>query len=70
MKRKENGTYCPPDYIHQEIVQGALRGRWWLEANRILGLTGLGIHGSDNFTRIAKKMRNNFEDLLTHHKEK
>ena len=26
-KRKERGTYCPPDYVYQEAVQGTLPGR-------------------------------------------
>ena len=28
MRRKERGTYCPPDYVDQERVQGTLPGRW------------------------------------------
>ena len=64
MKRKERGAYCPPDYVDQEAVQGTLPGRWRVEANEVQGLTGLGIQGSNNFTRIAKEVRNDFKDLF------
>ena len=64
MKRKERGAYCPPDYVDQEAVQGTLPGRWRVEANEVQGLTGLGMQGSNNFTRIAKEVRNDFKDLF------
>ena len=60
MKRKERGAYCPPDYVDQ----GTLPGRWRVEANEVQALTGLGIQGSNNFTRIAKEVRNDFKDLF------
>ena len=62
MRRKERGTYCPPDYVDQ--AQGTLPGRWRVEASGVQGLTVLGIQGSNNFSRIAKEVRNDFKDLF------
>ena len=70
MRRKERSTYCPPDYVDQETAQGTLPGRWPVEANGVQGLTALGIQGSNNFSRIAKEVRNDFKDLFIHLKEK
>ena len=61
---KERGAYCPPNYVDQETLQGTLPGRWRVEANGVKGLTGLGMQGSNNFTRIAKEVRNYFKDLF------
>ena len=63
-KRKERGTYCPPDYVYQEAVQRTLPGRWLVEANEVQGLTGLGKQGSNNFTRITKEVCNDFKNLF------
>ena len=63
MRRKERGTYCSSDYIDQETPQGTLPGRWRVEANGVQRLTVLGIQGSNNFSRIAKEVRNDFKDL-------
>ena len=35
-----------------------------VEANGVQSLSGLGIEGSNNFTRIAMEVCNNFEDLF------
>ena len=64
MKRKENGTYCLPDYEDQETVQRTLPGCWLVEVIGDQVLTGLGRQGSNNFTRIAKKLHKGFEDLF------
>ena len=64
MKRKERGTYCPPDYVDQEIVQATLPRRWRVETNAIQGLAGLRMQGSNNFSRIAKEVCNGFKDLF------
>ena len=64
MKRKERGTYCPPDYVDQEAVQRIIPGSWWVKANGVQGLTGLGIQESNNSTRIAKEVHNDFKDLF------
>ena len=64
MRRKERGTYCPPDYVDQETAQETLPGRWRVEVNGVQGLTVLGIQGSNNLFRIAKEVRNDFKDLF------
>ena len=64
MRIKGRGTYCPTDYVNQETVQRILPGRWQVEANGVQGLIGLGIQGSNNFTRIAKEVCNDFKDLF------
>ena len=64
MRRKERGTYCPPDYVDQETAQGTLPGRRQVEANGVQGLTVLGIQGSNNFSKIAEEVRNDFKDFF------
>ena len=64
MRRKERGTYFSPDYVNQETVQGILPRRCLIEANGVQDLTLLGIQGSNNFSRIAKEVRNDFKGLF------
>ena len=52
--------YCPPGFADQESSTGVISGDWRQEAQGYTGLAPIGLLGSNNYTRTAKKVREDF----------
>ena len=64
MQKSTRNLYCPPDFVDQETSQGLSPGSWCNEATESQQLIDFGAQGSNNSTRAAKEVRNNFKDYF------
>ena len=64
MRKSIRNMYCPPDYVDQKTSQGLSPESWRNEATEIQGLVGLIAQGSNNSTRAAKELRNDFKNYF------
>ena len=64
--QQENFLYCPDDFVDQEGINGAqIPGRWRNQSAAPQRLIPINSQGSNNFTRNAKLVRNNFKEYFS-----
>ena len=64
IQQQDNYAYCPADLVDHESASGRRAGQWRSETNDIHGLIPIRGQGSNNYTRSAKKTRDNFKDYF------
>ena len=57
--------YCPPNYVDSDGVQGVIPGQWRDEESSILGLRDVDRLGSNNYSKNAKLIRDQFREYFT-----
>ena len=65
MRKSTRNMYCSPNYFDQETSQGLSPGSWRNEATECQGLVDLRAQSSNNSTRAAKEVRNDFKDYFS-----
>ena len=56
--------YCPPNYVDTDRVDGILPGQWRVEENQIMGLRDINRLGSNNYSKNAKLVRDEFREYF------
>ena len=56
--------YCPHGYVDMDTPQGNRLGQWRKEVAEDVGLISLSHQGSNNYTRSAKEVRDQFRAFL------
>lgn len=57
-------SYCPPGFIDQDNSDGVRSGDWRKEVQGYTGLAPMGLAMSNNYTRTAKDVREDFMDYF------
>lgn len=63
-KSFESNLYCPPGFADVETSNGIRRGGWRNEVDGIDGLADIPQLGSNNYSKTAKEIKENFRDYL------
>ena len=56
--------YCPPNYVDSDGLQGVVPGQWRVEENQIMGLRDIDRLGSNNYSKNAKLIRDEFREYF------
>ena len=56
----ESSTYCPPGHADMDTANGVRLGDWRGETEGFTGLTSIGVQGSNNYTKTASEVRDQF----------
>ena len=64
MRRSTRNMYWPSDYVEQKMSQGLSPGSRRNEITGSQGLVDMRAQGSNNYSRAAKEIRNDFKDYF------
>ena len=57
--------HCPPNYVDSDGPQGVIPGKWHDEESSIMGLRDVDQLGSNNYSKHAKVIRDEFRECFT-----
>jgi len=66
LKDPENNPYSPEGFADKRIGKNIRLGEWRNEIGNVNGINGLDVisRGSNNYSNLAKKVRNAFKDYF------
>ena len=61
---EDNYNYCPTNFVDQDGPNGLVPGEWRRDSDDITGLVNIRRAGSNNHSRNAFQIRNEFKELF------